>query len=324
MTDKSHTQASRAPRMVPPPSFPLIISPRGRHGNLMFQYMLAAQLQRRLGPRAVVHGPGMPEWGCAATPVPKQPTSPLVLDGHLFDLDEIAHCLRAGLCNAIVLRGWGMRVEYYPEIDECRALFKSDVQGQQVGDDEVLINVRAEDIESGRHPGYFPLPFDFYASVIRAEGKRPVFMGQLQPGPYVQALRQRFPLARYLPLGTPIEDFQTMRNAGCVVPSISSFAWLATWLSESAHTIHLPVAGLFDPRRERQNLMPVGDARYRYWSVDFPPMQERPGIHAATWAAAPRNVVGRSRDWAIGIARAGLTRRVVVKPGQPVGAPRAA
>jgi hypothetical protein len=235
---------------------------------------------------------------------------PLVLRGHLFDLDEIAHCLRSGLCDAIVIEAWGMRVEFHPDVDEYRALFRSDAPGQRIGDDEILVNIRAEDIESGAHPGYFPLPFDFYEAVIRAEGKRPVFMGQLQPGAYARALQRRFPGARYLPARPPMEDFQTLRNARCVVLSISSFAWLAAWLSESAHTIHLPVAGLFDPRRGRQNLLPLGDARFRYWSVEFPSMDERAGLDAATWAAAPREVVARGRDWAMDVARAALTRRV--------------
>ncbi len=306
--------------MTPTSPLPLIISPRGRLGNLMFQYMLAKQLQRRLGPRAVICGPGMPEWGWSATPALTQPSAPLVVNGHLFDLDELAHCLRSGLCDAIVIRGWGMRVEYFPQVEEIRPLFKSHVTGQPVSKDEVLFNVRAEDVESGAHAGYFPLPFDYYEAVARAERKRPVFMGQLQPGPYVQALRQRFPDARYLPLASPIEDFQTLRNAHCIVPSISSFAWLATWLSESARTIHLPVAGLFDPRRGRQNLLPVGDPRYRFWSVDFPSMQERPGIQAATWAAEPRKIDARGRDWALGVARAALSRRVVPEAQQAVQA----
>ena len=315
MPDRNEAaETSRNTLMVPPSTLPLIISPRGRLGNLMFQHMLAVQLQRRLGPRAAVYGPGMPEWGWAATAAPMAPSNPLVLGGHLFDLDEIAHCLRSGMCDAIVIKAWGMRLEYHPQVEEYRSLFRSDVTGQPIGDDEVLINIRAEDVESGAFPGYYPLPFDFYDAVIHAERKRPVFIGQLQPSPYVRALRQRFPGARYLPLATPMEDFQTMRNAGCVVLSISSFAWLATWLSEHVHTIHLPVAGLFDPRRGRQNLLPVGDERYRYWSVEFPSMQERPGVHAATWAAAPRNVVSRSRDWAISIARAALTRRVAATP----------
>jgi hypothetical protein len=300
--------------MTTSPALPIVIAPRGRLGNLMFQHMLAVELQRRLGSRATVYGPGMPEWGWAATAAPPVASSPLVIGGHLFDLDEVAHCLRSGLCDAIVIKGWGMRVEYYADVAAYRALFPSQLRGYPIGEDEVLINIRAEDIESGAYPGYFPLPFDFYEAVIHAENKRPVFIGQLQPGPYVQALQARFPAARYLPLRTPLDDFQTMRNAGCVVPSISSFAWLATWLSESARTIHLPVAGLFDPRRGRQNLLPVGDARYRFWSVEFPSMQERPGIRAAAWAAAPREVMPQGRDWAIGVARAALTQRVARAP----------
>lgn len=295
-----------------PSTFPIIISPNGRFANIMFQHMLAVQLQRRLGAGAVIYGPGMPEWGWPAAEPPVSPANPRTIGGQLFDLDELAYCLRSGAFDAILIKGWGMRLEYFPHVDEFRAMFRSDVVGQRIADDEMLISVRAEDIESGWHPAYYPLPFDFYEAVIRAENKRPVFIGQLEPGPYVNALRQRFPHARYLPLATPMEDFQTLRGAGCVVPSISSFAWLATWLSESVHTIHLPVAGLFDPRLGQHNLMPLGDERYRFWSVDFPTIRERGGLEAATWAAAPRQAHLRNRDWVLKVARESITTRIPV------------
>ena len=288
----------------------IIVSPRGRFANVMFQHMLAMQLRRRLGNAAVIYGPGMAEWGWPAADAPFTPARPIVLRGHLFDLDEIAHCLRSGMCDSVVVHGWGMRVEFHPDIDQYRAVFRSGVEGQPIGDDEVLINIRAEDIESGAFPAYFPLPFDFYEAVARVEGRRPVFMGQMQPSAYVQALQRRFPGARYLPMQTPMEDFQTLRNARCVVLSISSFAWLGAWLSQSAQAIHFPVAGLFDPLRGDQNLLPAGDERYRFWSVEFPSEAERAGTDAAAWAEAPRQVVARSREWALGVARRALTRRV--------------
>ncbi|WP_210214029.1 hypothetical protein, partial [Mesorhizobium sp. M4B.F.Ca.ET.019.03.1.1] len=48
-----------------------------------------------------------------------------------------------------------------------------------------------------------------------------------------------------------------------------TFSWLASWLS-SAHTIHLPVAGILDPIiRPDIDLLPAGDARYRFHQLDI-------------------------------------------------------
>ncbi|MBI5276539.1 MAG: hypothetical protein HY854_08755 [Burkholderiales bacterium] len=289
---------------------PLIIHPRGRLANVMFQYMLALQLKRRLGDRAKVYGPGLPEWDWPAVGPAPHPARAMVLRGHMFDLDEVAHLLRAGAFDAVVIEAWGMRVEYYADVAEQRALFVSKEVPQPVGDDEVLLSVRAEDIEGGGSAGYYPLPFRFYEAVVEAQRKRPVFMGQLQPSPYTDALRKRFPAARYLPAAPAANDFQTLRSAGHVALSISSFAWLAAWLSESAQVIHLPVAGLFDPARGHQNLLPVGDARYRYWSIEFPEMAARAGLQAHEWAEGERSVTPREEGWAMNLARVARARRV--------------
>lgn len=299
--------------MIAIPSWPVIVEPRGRFANLMFQYMLAEQIRRRLGERARVHGPGLPEWGWPADPVPTAPVRPLVLRGHAFDLDEVAYLLRSGVHDALLIQGWGMRVEYFPDRAAVARLFTSDAVPAPVDDDEVLVHVRAEDIESGRFRGYYPLPFAFHDAVIAAEGRRPVFMGQLQPGPYADALRARFPSARFLPAGTPLADFQTLRSARCVALSVSSFAWLAAWLSDVAQTIHYPVAGIFDPRRGVQNLAPVGDPRYRFWEVEFPTMAQRAGIpSAAEWAGGPRSV--RPMDTPDRLRRLGSAARTVRVP----------
>lgn len=197
--------------MAKPGPWPLLINPRGRFGNRMFQYLLADRLRDRLGARAKIYGPGFPEWSIPARPFQAAVSRPLVLRGHLFDLDEVAHCLRSGICGAVVIEGWGMRVEYHPDPAPARDRFVSHATPMVIDDDESLINVRAEDIESGAYPGYFPLPFAFYDAVIGSEGRRPVFMGQVAPSPYTDALRRRYRDARFLPVSSPAADFQTLR-----------------------------------------------------------------------------------------------------------------
>lgn len=298
----------------------LIVKPRGRMGNLMFQLMLATRINDRLGGAATIHGVELPEWNIRSLPVGEPPRRALRLSGHLFDLDEVAHTLRSGICDAVLIEGWGQRLEYFPDPAPMRALFRSGESPHALRDDEILIHVRSADIEGGAFAGYYPLPFAFYETVIRSEGRSPVFMGQLQPSPYTDALRQRFPQATFLPPSSPMKDFATLRSAERVVLSVSSFAWLAAWLSETAQAIHYPVAGLFDPRRGRQNLLPLEGARWLHWDVDFPSMEQRPGLRADGWACGPRQAVLKGLEWARSIASAGLSVRVprsaiVPRPG---------
>lgn len=288
----------------------LIVRPRGRIGNLMFQWMLAIRINERLGGAATIHGIEIPEWAITSLPVGEPPRRALRLTGHLFDLDEVAYCLRSGICDAVIIEGWGQRLEYFPDPAPIRRLFRSGEPPHAIGDHELLINIRAEDIETGNAPGYYPLPFAFYEAVLDTEGLAPVFLGQLQPSPYTDALRARFPGARFLPVTSALKDFQTIRNAANVVLSISSFAWLAGWLSESARAVHLPVAGLFDPRRGRQNLLALDGPRWRYWDVEFPSMEQRQGLRAESWASGARRVEAKDLAWARDVGSAGLSMRV--------------
>src|SRR6185369_8883813 len=51
-----------------------------------------------------------------------------------------------------------------------------------------------------------------------------------------------------------------------IVLSVSSFGWLAAWLSESARQIVYPALGLFNPiDRPDIDMMPIGDQRYRFY-----------------------------------------------------------
>ena len=136
------------------------------------------------------------------------------------------------------------------------------------------------------------------------------FPGLACPSPYTDALRRRYRDARFLPVSSPAADFQTLRCARRLVLSISSFAWLAAWLSESATAIHLPVAGLFDPRRGRQNLLPLGDPRYRFWDVEFPAPAQRVGLDLVEWASGDRRAVPAEAGWLMALGAATLTAKV--------------
>lgn len=246
--------------------------PRGRLGNQMAQYLVAMRLRQLVGELAV-SGYAMPEWGLVA-PVQEFGGGALPeLSGNLFDLRQVARRMKAGKLEQVGLSGFGFRLEHFPSSGESRGLFVSAGPARKVlGDDDLLINVRAEDIlNRGVHPDYGLLPVEFYRSIVRETGLKPVFQGQIEAGPYLDGLLKALPDARLIPSQGAVADFQIIRQAKHIVLSLSSFTWIAAWLSE-ARQIHVPVFGFLNPRQRPDiDLLPVDDARYRFYA--FPVRQ---------------------------------------------------
>jgi hypothetical protein len=83
--------------------------------------------------------------------------------------------------------------------------------------------------------------------------------------PYLYHLRAAFPDAVFIPNPGPMETFEYMRRSKHILPSLSTFAWLAAWFS-SADTVILPLLGFLNPFQARaQNLVPLGDPRYKLY-----------------------------------------------------------
>lgn len=251
------------------------INPRGRFANQMFQYMLALAIEDRLGKKMTISGHNLPEWGLVGKEKFVSNDKQLVLQWNNFNLSQVIFLLEYRIINQVIIDGWGMRLENFARPQKYSQLFTSSASFSRIRDDEILINVRAEDIISGWHSLYYPLPFAFYRKVINDSGLSPVFMGQLEPNIYTDELRKHFSTARFLTRQSVIEDFQTIRNAKNVAVSISSFAWLASWISETAQVIYYPVSGLLDPRKGGAMLMPTGDSRYRFYNVPFLSKEQR-------------------------------------------------
>ncbi len=259
----------------------IIIQPRGRLANQMLQLMLAIELKNRTSPDLEIIGYHLPEWGLSA-PLNEVPSADrsLVLDGHSFDLDKVACALRLGLLDTVVIRGWGMRLEYHRDPLPYAELFQAtDTPIHRLDDSEILIHIRGEDVLTGYHPKYFPLPMSNYEFLVENTGLSPVFIGQLDDNFYTELIHKRFPGARFLPPSSPVTDFETIRNAHHVALSISSFSWLAAWISPSLENIHMPVCGMFDPQRAKTMLLPVHDQRYSFYDVPFPSMHSRQSLN---------------------------------------------
>ena len=234
-------------------------------GNRMFQYMLAEAIRHVL-PDAVLCGPGLPEWGIG--PVAEPPRQPFAMGlcGHTIPLQQTLALARQVPDLDIFITALSARLCHYaPHRSHYQSLFP--LSGSpSASDDQLVINIRLGDIAGGYHPNYMPLPLRWYHDLVGQTGKRPLFMGQLGDDAYSQALRSQFPQADFMPSRGPRGDFDFFARASHIVPAISTFSWLAAWLSPQARTIHFPVAALYNPAaRLDHDLLPLADPRYRFY-----------------------------------------------------------
>ena len=275
------------------------VSTMGNLANQMIQYMVALSLAARVGRCRLSHV-HLPDWGIEHPYIVGDFPATEIVTAQTVPLDRLAEALRSGALDRVDLRTYGQRLENFLPAADYRTVFRTDrtdIEG--AGDGELLCNIRQGDILDGHHPDYVLVPPDFYADLVAETGLRPVFMGQLEPSPYMDTLRRRFPQARFLPSEGAVTDFERVRRSRHVVPSVSTFGWLAAWLSE-AERIYLPVLGLLHPLQSHAtSLLPFGDARYRFYL--FPhhyavPVERAAAAHAAIrglWRAVPHQDLAR-------------------------------
>lgn len=109
------------------------------------------------------------------------------------------------------------------------------------------------------------IPPEFYEYIIYISNKKPIFYGQLDESPYLSELINRFPDARFITSRGVKEDFDFIRRSKHIVPCLSTFSWMASWLS-NAENIYFPVAGVLNPFQHRSSmLLPFNDKRYHFF-----------------------------------------------------------
>jgi len=200
----------------------LRISPGGRLANQMIQFMIAKRLQK-LVPDLAIHGYNMPLWRLSVTSPERLRIAGPELTGNLFDVRHVAGLMNAGWINSAHLTGFSLNMANFGSREECSELFRPATEsGSGFGKDELVIHVRGEDILTGGHPDYGPLPVQFYARIVQQTGLRPVFLGQIQEGRYLDEIVRVFPGATIIPARDVLTDFQTMRKSKNIVLSLSS------------------------------------------------------------------------------------------------------
>lgn len=242
----------------------------GYLGNHMYQYMLACSIAQDITRKAKISGYNMEPWKLVSPAQDIGAQKVFYIYSNLFNYKKLIRDINAGLIDEVVIRSLAMRMEYYKAPVFYQPFFvprSEDVKDLPVlNDKHLLIHIRGGDILSGIHPDHHPLPFRYYQHLISETGLEPVFMGQIGDDEHSQKLKQTFQGCRFLPNRDITTDFETMRRAHTVAISVSSFAWMATWLSESVKRIYCPVAGFLLPaQRPDIDILPTEDKRYIFY-----------------------------------------------------------
>ena len=253
--------------------FPIRLWFKGNPGNIAMMYMAALKLKKTLGFGEVIN------------------TSIPIFDIELEDRQlagriGLHDTMRANLASRglIPFHGYKDIVErsaaaflsmegFYQHVGNFLTasemdyddVFKADAQPEHGQADELVISIRGGEILDAIHQDYTLIPLEFYEFLIRTTGLKPVFFGQLGNNPYCESLRHRFPNARFKSGSNPRFDFNFLRKSVHIVPSVSTFSWLAAWLSR-AEKIHLPLTGLLNPNQHKGSfLVPQEDHRYAFY-----------------------------------------------------------
>ncbi|CAB4862180.1 unannotated protein [freshwater metagenome] len=252
------------------PANPLFrIDPQGNLGNQMLQYMAALTIASHV-PGLMVCGHDLPVWGLSTPVPPDYPPDAIQVGGRYLPAHQIARYMRRGALRALTVGVVSLRLEHLVPLDIGREVFRPPI-GLAVdgyGPDCVVINIRAGEVLGDVHPDYGPIPLSFMSQVIESSQLHPVFIGQLGDDPYSLAIRRRYPNATFRPSQGALIDFEIIRRSSEIAIAVSTFSWLAAWLS-SAHRIHMPVSGFYNPRqRPGIDLLAVDDDRYRFYDCE--------------------------------------------------------
>lgn len=246
----------------------------GNPGNVMFVYLAALKLQSVLG-RGRIAGINIPMWNIM---MPDLETTGLATINLTKDLERktkgeiFFHSIRdymmAHEVEHIKIHAYCQNTRNLPDLnnfnfDEIFSAPNNDAVGYD--ESHLLISIRGNEILDAIHPDYTLIPIEFYRQLVLSTKLKPVLFGQLNDTAYLRELKRCLPGVIVHPGRNPLYDFETIRRSKNIVVSVSTFSWLAAWLS-NADRIFLPLSGLFHPNQHRQTLfIPYGDSRYEYY-----------------------------------------------------------
>lgn len=254
------------------------IEPLGNFGNRMLEYM-AALAMGRLFPEPVSYNCQLPEIGLEFDGnlhdqlIADEARTYVVKDSDFTTKSEVAARIKQSGATAVVFRGFFQRYQLYEKAEFYRDLVfkKRPLDISPFDENDLVINIRAGEILGGGVSWYPLVPVNFYKNLISRTKCNPVFVGQIQDCEYVREIQKAFPGARMISSGGAITDFNRLLHAKRICITVSTFSWLAAWLSNAAE-IHYPLLGFLHPfclpkgtsGNGGIDLTPLGDPRYRY------------------------------------------------------------
>ncbi|MEO7833660.1 hypothetical protein [Roseateles sp.] len=224
-------------------------------------------LQQQL-PGLQIGGVDLPIWQIRRD-LPVSPAAQrLRFFGQYVDREWLLGLLQRGWLQDFEFAALGFRMANFDRERVKRLFPPTPTVAQALAHDELLINVRGAETLDNVHVDYGPLPLHYLRQLVETTGLRPVLMGQIGSDWYSDALRETFSGCREISSQGIREDFEIIRAAPHIAMSLSSFSWLACWLS-GAQTIHMPLVGIFNPaQRPDIDLLPVDDPRYRFYEFE--------------------------------------------------------
>jgi hypothetical protein len=249
------------------------ILPLGNSANRALQFLVADRLAAAVD-GAQVDNIHLPEWSrvAHASHPPGGMSATLGMSQQRFDLPGLADCLDRGIIDTVLIKTFPFNLNLYPDLARCRSML-GPAQGTDgvagFGAGELVCNIRGGEVLRGVHPDYIVLPPAYYRALAERTGLRLVFFGQIANDPYCAQLRAAFPDARFVAGTTPEADFETLRRSRHIAIAVSTFSWLAAWLSE-AETIHVPIGGMFSPvQNPVQSYLAADDPRFHFTLLPY-------------------------------------------------------
>lgn len=241
----------------------------GNIGNRIIQFLYLKQLQEHLGP-SQIFGANIAPFAPPSADFAGAGTMMTIESGHFHPVRELARRLIDERIDCLHFEGYVQRMEYLTPVDAMRrhlmlpTSLETPLFRELTSDRHITCIVRANEVLRAIHPDYPPTPVSFYRAAVSDSGRIPVFVGQTFPSVYWDALRRHFPGCIIYEHQNWLEDFRFILHSTNIAVAVSSFAWLAAYLSETARRIYLPLFGFLNPRqRVDVDLVPAGDARYR-------------------------------------------------------------
>ena len=237
------------------------LEPKGRLANLMIQYMVALKFGRMAG-GGRISNISIPAWRIDHPRIESDGPVAIERREQRIDLPALADQVWSGQIQRVEWTGFGQRMENFLPPEQYQDIFVSPFKTPMgFGPEDLVCPIRAEDILYGPNPDYVLTPVEFYRDIVAMTGLTPVFIGQTARNLYMDRISASFPNAIFRePQDDPLIDFETIRQSRNVVIGVSTYSWLAAWLSRGADNIFLTVNGLFNPMQKADvDLLSLGD-----------------------------------------------------------------